>query len=268
MKCYEIPTTRLFRELVVNLAMGIPWIRRRRLKSLRTSHGSIEIEAAKIIAEFDFFASSIGSLEGLVIAEIGPGDAVGLAPMLISSGAVSYFAIDRFLGDVWGERANELYRELERQRGPFIDGWRNRVVLHPASIEAPSEGLAQFDVIISFDVIEHLADVSPAVRNMVSLLKPDGRMIHRVDYGAHGIWSTAEDPLIFLELPNWLWRAMGSNRGYPNRVPHSEFIRLLQASNLTVAERVTRSCGPTVLDAEIACGFAADPSLGPEFHLE
>jgi SAM-dependent methyltransferase len=176
--------------------------------------------------------------------------------------------VDRFLGDVWGSAANSLYDEIEGLRSPFPSGWRDQVTLFRHSIERTVAGVPPADIIVSFDVVEHLLDLPQAVRNMSSLLKPDGRMIHRIDYGPHGVWLSTKDPLSFLSVPEWLWTALGSNRGYPNRVRHRQFVQLLEAQGLRVAERITRKHGMDVMDAELACAFQAAPSLGRAFAEE
>jgi len=257
----------LLRELAANLAMGIAPIRRRRLQGLRTGDSRVEREAAKISAEFDFLRDSAGPLQGRTVLEIGPGDALGLAPLFISAGAAQYIALDRFLGDVWGARAQSLYERVQSLRGPFSARWRERVTLLRASIEL-DQPLPEVDLIVSFDVIEHLADLPLAVHNMRRMLRPNGRMVHRIDYGPHGVWLSARDPLSFLRVPRWLWAAIGSNRGYPNRVRHGQFTELLRREGLIIAERITRSHGQHVLDAEVLCGFDRTATLGQPFRLD
>jgi SAM-dependent methyltransferase len=245
--------------------MGVPAIRRRRLKVPRTSAASISIEARKIIAEFEFFADSTGALDGKTVVEIGPGDALGLAPLFLSAGAERYVAIDRFLGNIWGERAVRLYDELARIRGRHLGDWAGRVELLNFSIERADGRLPKADVLVSFDVLEHLTDLPSAVRNMATILKPNGAMFHRVDYGPHGVWLSANDHLSFLRVPSWVWIAMGSNRGYPNRTRHHELVRLLEDAGLQACTRITRSVDGDVMDAEVACAPGEVPRLGRQF---
>jgi SAM-dependent methyltransferase len=265
MKAWGLPVDVILRELAANAAMGIPAIRRQRLKVPRTSADSMTIEARKIIAEFEFFADSAGPLNGKTVVEIGPGDALGLAPLFLSAGAERYVAMDRFLGNVWGERAVKLYDELARIRGCHLGGWTDRVELLDLSIERAHDRPPKADVLVSFDVLEHLSDLPSAVRNMAAILKPNGAMFHRVDYGPHGVWLSANDYLSFLRVPRWVWIAMGSNRGYPNRTRHHELVRLLQDAGLRVCSRITRSVDGDVMDAEVACAPAELPRLGRQF---
>jgi SAM-dependent methyltransferase len=258
----------LLRELGANVAMGIPPIRRRRLKGLRTGNNQTQLEAAKIAAEFDFLHDSAGPLTNKTVVEIGPGDAIGLAPLFISGGAARYIALDRFLGDVWGARAHALYDQIAALRGPFEPTWQTKVELLRVSIEQADQALPAADLIVSFDVIEHLADVPLAVRHMGRMLKPNGRMVHRIDYGPHGVWLSAQDPLSFLRVPRWLWLAIGSNRGYPNRLRHPQLVQLLRQQGLHVCERITREHGSDVMDAELVCGFEPTAVLGRPFRLD
>jgi SAM-dependent methyltransferase len=258
----------LLRELAANVAMGIAPLRRRRLRGLRTGSSQVDFEAAKIIAEFDFLRDSAGALTNKTIVEIGPGDALGLAPLFISAGAARYIALDRFLGDVWSPRAQSLYERIASLRGPFAANWQQQVELLRHSIEQVGQTLPAADVIVSFDVIEHLADLPLAVQHMAGMLKPNGRMIHRVDYAPHGIWLSARDPMSFLRVPRWLWVAIGSNRGYPNRVRHPQFVQLLRQRGLHVSERITREYGRDVMDAEVVCGFDPTATLGRPFKLD
>jgi SAM-dependent methyltransferase len=268
MRLWGLAAPALMREFAANVAMAIPPIRRRRLLDLRTGSSDQDREVDKLVAEFDFLLDSAGSIRGQTIVEIGPGDAIGLAPLFISAGAARYVAIDRFLGDVWGSRAEALYAAIAQRRGSFASDWRERVSLISHSIEElpPMEPIA--DVIVSFDVVEHLADVRQAVDRMASVLKPQGRMVHRVDYGPHGVWVSTLDPLSFLAVPNWLWAAIGSNRGYPNRVRHAQLVEFLRQQNLQVAERITRRHAGDVLDAELLCGFDGAGQLGRPFTLD
>ena len=268
MNLWGLPPQAIARELAANTAMAFPAIRRNRLRGLRTRAPSPQFEARKIAAQFEFLRDSAGDIAGKVVVEIGPGDALGLAPLFIAAGAARYVAVDRFLGDVWGIGANALYDEIERLRSPFPSGWREQVTLVRHSIEHTVAGVPPADIILSFDVIEHLRDLPRAVRNMSSLLKRDGRMVHRIDYGPHGVWLSTDDPLSFLAVPNWLWTAIGSNRGYPNRVRHQQLVRLLEAQGLHMAERITRRQGTDVMDAELVCAFQPSLRLGRPFAPE
>lgn len=235
------------REICANAVMGMPPVRQWRLRKQRTTQPDVSAQAAGINAQFDFFHSHIGSLDGKIVAEIGPGDTIGLAALFQRAGAARYVAVDRFLGDVCGTFANEVYSKLGG-----VD--MSRVMLHRRSIEdrIPNE---RVDLVVSYNVIEHLRDPLLALSNMAAMLKPGGTMIHRIDYGPHGCWQHYPDPLTFLRVPNWLWAMMGSARGYPNRVRHSRISAHIQTLGLTLKEDLTMR-GDFVLSAEIVCHAA------------
>jgi SAM-dependent methyltransferase len=248
------------REVAANLAMSIPLISDSRVKKGRTVAVSIEAKARIIVAQFAFFLDSIGpdKLQGRSVMEIGPGDSIPLGILLLGAGARSYVALDRFLGDVDGAAALQLYDAVLSLAQPSIvaglrskgietsaHGLRNLVIssehisLVRSSIEADNAALeSTADYIVSFNVCEHLADLDRAVANMARLLVPTGKMIHRVDYGPHDVWQQYANPLVFLTVPAPAWTLMSSHRGCPNRVRHRQLLEMLRSRGFAVADRV------------------------------
>src|SRR3979490_1992298 len=88
------------RELAANAAMGSPAIKELRVRKGRTIGFPTEIKAQLVLDQFNFFIDTIGfdNIHGKVVAEIGPGDAIPLAPLFLAAGAKRYLAVDRFLG--------------------------------------------------------------------------------------------------------------------------------------------------------------------------
>jgi SAM-dependent methyltransferase len=293
------------RELVANFAMGIPAVRTLRVSRGRTVGASIATKARSVVAQFEFFMDTIGreDLRGKTVVEIGPGDAIPLALLFIGAGADRYVAIDRFLGDVFGEDAMTLYREVlaltapevraglqargfGTSAGDLVTLFRSRhvaLIREGIEREVPQDA-READFIVSFNVCEHLADLGRALRNMAALLSPDGRMIHRIDYGPHDLWQSYGNPLAFLTVPGRLWNMMSSNRGCPNRVRHREFLGMAGALGLSSLDRPGRCASLAevreikprlaarfgqlsdedlrILDAEIVLGFKPDLRLG------
>jgi SAM-dependent methyltransferase len=270
------------REIAANLAMSIPPVRLARANAGRTGGKHTQAKAKQIRREFDFFAGTIGSIAGKTIVEVGPGDTLALGALFLKYGAARYIAFDRFMGDVLGNEAEDLYRELNCRLDP------SKISIRRASIESvdPMEE-EPADCVVSFNVLEHLKDPHIALKHMAQMLKPDGVMVHRVDYSPHDVWSSYKNPLSFLTIPEPLWALMGSHRGYPNRVRHCELLGTLKQLGLNYEDRITKLSSPSELSgvrgrlvprfknmpdehllpliAEISAGKNAPP-LGASYH--
>jgi len=196
----------------------------------------------------------LGPVEGKVVAEVGAGDTIPLGLLMLGAGASKYIDVDRFPGDVAGKRARVLYAELARiapedvRRGwgrlgrrPEEFPWEDLVIMVPKAIESidPTR-LGPVDAIISFAVLEHLLDPSAAFVGMAASLPPGGRMVHVIDYGPHGPWLAEPAPLDFLCPTPWLWDAMGSARGTPNRWRHPEIMAALDAAGFDAIADITK----------------------------
>lgn len=190
--------------------------------------------------QFNSLTEMIGSLHGKTVLEVGPGDAIVLAPLFIRAGAKRYVAIDRFLGDMYATpHADALYTEL-RKVVTLPPDWKRHVDGYRVPIETAQESLREVaDVIVSYNVLEHLHDLRAAFRSMALLLKKDGVMSHRIDYAPHDIWRSCANPLEFLTVPDWLWALMGSNRGIPNRVRHGVVMRALAEVGFVTQAQIT-----------------------------
>jgi SAM-dependent methyltransferase len=169
-------------------------------------------------------ADDDGYLTGKRILEVGPGDNLGVALMLLAMGAESVTCLDGF-----APRSNEyknrqvyaaLYQAMtEEQRirvkdivredsagGMAVFGKR-LVAYYEAPVERRHPALApdSYDVIISRAVLEHLADVRRGWANMVRSLKANGEMWHKVDFRSHKMFDRIH-PLYFLTIDERLWR--------------------------------------------------------------
>jgi len=232
------------REILANLSMAAPALRNWRVRKGRTTAKDISTQAQQVHSEFRFFVGTIGhgALAGATVVEIGPGDTIALAPLFLQAGASRFIAYDRFPGDVYSPYAIELYIQLTGlSHGAVKSLMADRVHIRPISIEdADPVREEQADFIVSFNVIEHLVDPLLALEKMTAILRRDGLMVHRVDYGPHDVWTSYRNQFAFLTVNPWLWRLMGRNRGYPNRVRHKDLLSKLRGLGLNVDERVTQ----------------------------
>lgn len=242
-------------EVAKNTLMGIPAVSSWRTQIGRTTSSD---QAQQIRDQFAFFMGTLGDVHGKTIVEVGPGDSIGLAALFLRAGAAKYIAYDRFIGDIYGPSAMALYDALGNRN------FQQFVTIRGIGIEA-AEPTREADIVVSFDVVEHLSDPVIGLERMAGLLKPGGVMVHRVDYSAHDIWRTYEEKQ-FLKFPDWLWHLMGSNRGYSNRVRHAVLMKKADSLGLKCTERIPRKFADgDALVAEYACAHQAAPTLGPAY---
>lgn len=243
--------TDLTKEIAKNFLMGIPTVRRLRLKRPRTAtYYSNTDEFLKTYAfhSLDSLHQYIGDLEGKSVCEIGAGDYLTSGLSILAAGASRYTVIDRFPGDYFGEQAKYWYQQIEQnwQRfypeipwnkeldaTKFPENYTDKVEIISEPIET-AETEHKFDVICSFQVGEHVSDIASFAEIHRRLLKKGGIALHRVDFGPHGCWFCYRDPTTFLRFPNFFWHLAGSNRGTPNRRRHHEFMLEFKRANLNV----------------------------------
>ena len=117
---------------------------------------------------------------------------------------------------------------------------QGRVEIRPTIEDIDPAREPSADIIVSFDVIEYFKVPHVALSNRAAMLRPDGKMVHRADYCPHDVWRSHHNAATFLTIPDGVWKAMGSNLGYPNRVRHCSFMETLHRLDFRVDERVTR----------------------------
>jgi SAM-dependent methyltransferase len=238
---------------MANAAMALPTVRAWRLRRPRA--GARFTGAPELLDRYAFQAlrgieDVIGSVAGRDIIEYGPGDTLSAGLAMLAAGASSYVALDRFVADYSSVEAKSWYRgiragweaafpgrpwprDLDPARFPEESGTQVRTLDDSVESLCSTE---RFDVVTSWQVAEHVLDIQRFADQTARLLRPEGVAIHRVDFGPH-FWERYGDPLLFLRFPSVVWRAMGSNRGVPNRFRHHEFMQAWALAGLTVACR-------------------------------
>jgi hypothetical protein len=225
--------------------MGVPGVAAWRSRRGRTARGGTGVTGDDLetyaYGPFERVLNAVGreSLRGATIVEIGPGDHIPMAMLLLAAGAARYICLDRFAGDVGGGAARAFYRALANdlpQRSPelaaglhregvdperFPDSLGDRVcVWRHAVEEKPETDIA--DLILSNNVVEHVSDLDAFASHSFAMLRSGGHGVHRVDFTAHDAWAACRDPLEWLTVPEVLWHLTGSNRGSPNRYRYHE----------------------------------------------
>jgi hypothetical protein len=239
------------REVVANAAMGIPRVREWRINRPRAGTALGDDMAA--LDRYAFFMvrgveKAVGDVAGLDVVEFGPGDTLSPGFACLAAGASTYAAIDRFVPDYSSSSAKEWYHAIQRSwpnafpgrpwptdldAADFPEGYASRVRHASGGVESGGHD-TQYDIVTSWQVGEHVEDVSAFCALTAELMRPNGLAIHRVDFGPHDVWRSYRDPLTFLRFSDPAWRAMGSNRGAPNRIRHNQFLSAWQAAGLKV----------------------------------
>ncbi len=167
-----------------------------------------------------------------VAAEVGPGDNAGVALLMRRDGCHEVDLIDRYYSKRNAEQQAKIYAGLDKKYNldAFKTGkdWDEKLLsgiewkigqsaedyFHKLSVEKGKT----YDFIVSRSVLEHLYNPIAALRYMVDCLKPGGRMIHKVDFRDHGMFTPKYPELTFLEIPQSIYTRMVQNSGRPNRI--------------------------------------------------
>ena len=250
------------REILANLLMGVPAIARRRIAAGRTSLPATAESARHAFSLILDNPALRPLIPGARIVEIGPGDHLASGLVLLACGAASYTALDRFQGDYRSASARAWY-DLVRSEWPkhFATPWPAGLDDFPDVPEVQTLQLAieeidalpesEYDVVISVAVGEHVQDIDAFGRATLRLLRPGGVALHNIDFSSHGLF---DEPDIFLNIPEWIWRLMGTNRGLPNRKRFGDFVRAFDAFKIEVVGRTTP---PDATDPDNATTWAS-----------
>lgn len=242
-----VPGTFVAYKILKNLRYRLPL--RRPTTAGGIKHGGMDQAAAlayvrDIFGKIDEAVRQTGGWAGRNVLEIGPGDSLGCGLLAIAKGAEKYCAIDRFSVRFDPESERRIFLDLigdlsDDERGrvdAMIDILPNGYRADPDRFEYfDATGIeescdlfpeATFDVVFSNAVLEHVADVPASLTAIRALMRPGGVMFHDVDLRSHQ--RIEKHPMQILEYPNWLWRAMSSHSGEPNRVRLPEYLRIVR----------------------------------------
>lgn len=239
----------LSKEIAKNLLMGVPAIRKRRLARPRTATDfstSDEFLRTYAFSGLNLLLEHTGGITEKSVCEIGPGDYLTSGLAILAAGANRYCVMDRFPGNYAGPAAKKWYSEIERNwsrfypsipwpaqlaTADFPESYHDRVEILRGSVEtaAPTR---KFDILCSFQVAEHVADIDAFATMHNRVLDEKGVGVHRVDFGPHDCWTGYDDPCVFLRFSDSTWDLSGSNRGVPNRRRHHEFLEAFERCGL------------------------------------
>lgn len=261
----------------------------RKENPMGATHRGIALEESldyidSVFADYERYAGLTGeAIEGKTILELGPGDSFGVALRFIAAGAAKVITADRFIPirDAGQQRA--IYEGVlsrmtaaERERvdsvltsaGIDLEGVGIDVRAGVGIEDAPSQiGEASVDVIISRAVLEHVFDLDTAFAAMHRLLKPGGRMAHKVDLRDHGLFTDGgQHALEFLTVSDRVYEWMGEeSAGLPNRRLQGYYERVLAERGYSTRFLTTHLAG---VDAEVEPHVPAEEGLPPNAPIE
>lgn len=215
-------------------------------------------------------------IRGKRILEIGPGDNFGVALLLAASGARQVVCLDRFETSSDAARQRRVYELLraglsESEQTLFDEAMDSATLrMNPdkvrpvigVPIEKADSALdaASFDWIVSRAVLEEVTKtkLQASIEAQARLLKPGGRMAHKIDLRDYGIFSTRGfHPLEYWTLPGWLHTLMSSHEPAPNRRRPSAYRAILEQLGYACEVYVTHLAGT---EAEIEPHWKEWPS--------
>jgi SAM-dependent methyltransferase len=187
-----------------------------------------------------------GCLAEKEIVEIGPGDNLGVALMLLAKGARKVTCIDGFepasdaahnarvyftLYDRLTEEERQRVRDVVAVRGDRTAtvGGDRLISRYGVRIDAPVSPLpaSSCDLVLSRAVLEHVEDMRTGWKNMARSLRPDGGMWHKVDFRCHNLFGEIH-PLYFLTVGDRLWNTISRPDPTLNRLRLPEFRQLAE----------------------------------------
>lgn len=156
------------------------------------------------------------SIQGRAVAEIGCGDCLAAADMMLGLGARHVHLVEHQAMPI-----TELHRKaLKMSLAPDLPNRAeilsadNRLSLDPVKATLHTGLLENIslpepvDLIYSFDVLEHVEDLDAFFSCCQRSLKPGGLSLHKFDLSGHEFFEDPMPPLDFQTYPSWLFQLM------------------------------------------------------------
>lgn len=222
-------------------------------------HGDLDIEESlryiqEVVEDYQFYGG-FSRISGKV-AEIGPGDNVGVALLLRALGADEVDLLDRFETERNLDHQALIYKHMCEATPAIAELLQGKDFRDESSFPGlrrwcgPSAAAEVFfrkhrsySLIVSRAVLEHCADPLSALQDMVSVLEPGGMLLHKVDLRDHGLFSPPLQELEWLTTPTRIHRLMTKNGGLPNRILLRRYRSILESTGLEFNILVTAMVG-------------------------
>jgi hypothetical protein len=153
-------------------------------------------------------------LKGATVAEIGCGDCLAAADMMLGLGARHVHLVDHYpiiVNDAQRRIVESLSLDTELpNRGEALTKGQtshlrdDKLSAHAGLLE--SVGIPEpVDLIYSFDVLEHVEDLDGFFAWCARMAKPGSYQIHKFDLSGHEFFEDPIPPLDFQTHPTWLF---------------------------------------------------------------
>ena len=199
-----------------------------------------------------------GVVKGAVVCEIGCGDCLAAADMMLGLGARHVHLVE-FIPMVVTESHREALApliedpELPNKGSVLAAGDPPRL---NADLVSFHEGRMEntklpepVDFLYSFDVLEHVDDLEGFFAYCGEVVRPGGLMMHKFDLSGHGPFEDPMPPLDFQAMPEWMFQLAFPkfNRAAGNFA--DEFDAMMENHGFTIVETIPiRTADPEYLD--------------------
>ncbi|BBD07709.1 methyltransferase domain-containing protein [Desulfovibrio ferrophilus] len=184
------------------------------------------------------------SIQDKTILELGPGADLGIATILLSKGAESYYAFD--IHDLVKNVQPDFYEKLIdkiAERSDSQDTLPPDLLDTVLTYSRTGEGKInyickntidfseikdrQIDVVFSQAAFEHLDNPQQALSLLSTKCKSGSILVAQVDLKSHSRWVRSNDPLNIYKYNDFLYNLL-SHKASPNRVRPSQYQSILK----------------------------------------
>lgn len=228
----------------------------------------LEESVSRVFAQYDDYVSygglAPGWFEGRRVLELGHGDNIGVALVLLAHGASSAVCLDRFYSKRDEGQQRKIYLgvrdrlETDEQRRRFDEAVDLSTGVKPnperlrelygKGVEGSDELLKgePFDLVYSLGVMQDIYDPAPTWEALDRITKPGGLSIHKIDLSDQGMFSGGGmHPLTHLTIGESVYRMMAAGEAVTNRKTVNYYRDLMQRmgydANFYITEIVGRS---------------------------
>ena len=173
--------------------------------------------------------------EGKTVVELGPGDNVGVLVRFLAAGAQRVWAADKFYSTHDIEHERQIYLKMRAGLPPHEQQRLNQAIQLEPNLEFSKDRLEYFygkgaqdfdkavpngaaDLIVTRGVLQEVFEIDQAFAAMDRVLKPGGKMVHKIDLRDYGMFSSLGfHPREFLTIADPVYRHMAYDTDKPNR---------------------------------------------------